>query len=101
MIARRLQHLLFEGEPLRQTAQIQPAAVNGIHPAINEPFSAMLLLLNDQVSMTQEDLVKECSALFGFARTADNIQTQMAKAIEYAVQSGKMRVENDRLFANA
>lgn len=66
-----------------------------------ELTNAMLLILNDQVSMTQEDLVKECSALFGFARTADNIQTQMAKAIEYAVQSGKMRIENDRLFANA
>ena len=31
----------------------------------------------------------------------DNIDAQMTKAIEYAVESGKMRIENGRLFANA
>ncbi|WP_028504854.1 DUF4011 domain-containing protein [Ruminococcus sp. FC2018] len=66
-----------------------------------ELTNAMLLILNDQVSMTHEDLVKECTTLFGFARTADNIDAQMTKAIEYAVESGKMRIENGRLFANA
>ncbi len=65
-----------------------------------ELTNAMLLILADQISMTHEDIVRECSKLFGFTRTADVIDAQMTKAIEYAVNAGKLRIENDRIFAN-
>ena len=65
-----------------------------------ELTNAMLIILTDQVSMTHQDMVHECSKLFGFTRTGDVIDTQMKKAVEYAVEKGKLRIENDRIFAN-
>lgn len=65
-----------------------------------ELTNAMLLILRDQISMTHDDLVHEVSKLFGFTRTGEVMDTQMKKAVEYAVTAGKARIENDRIFAN-
>ena len=79
-----------DGKGKRSFADVSP----------QELTNAMRLILNDQVSMTHEDLVRECTRLFGFTRTADSIDAQMTKAIDYAVEKGKARIdENGRIFA--
>ena len=67
-----------------------------------ELTNAMLLILNEQVSMTHEDLVRECTRLFGFTRVAEVMDTEMRKAVEYASAKGKAHTdENGRIFAGA
>ena len=65
-----------------------------------ELTNAMLIILEQQVSMTFDDLVHEVSRLFGFTRTGEMMDVQMKKALDYAIEKGKARIENDRIFAN-
>ena len=60
----------------------------------------MRLILIDQVSMSFDDLVHEVSRLLGFTRTGEVMDVQMKKALDYAIEKGKARIENDRIFAN-
>ena len=65
-----------------------------------ELTNAMRLILIDQVSMSFDDLVHEVSRLLGFTRTGEVMDVQMKKALDYAIEKGKARIENDRIFAN-
>ena len=66
-----------------------------------ELTNAMLIILEQQISMTFDDLVHEVSKLFGFTRTGEVMDVQMKKALEYAVEKGKAHTdENGRVFAN-
>lgn len=65
-----------------------------------ELTNAMRIILSEQVSMDFDGLVHEVSRLFGFTRTAEVIDVQMKKALDYAVEKGKARIdENGRIFA--
>ncbi len=65
-----------------------------------ELTNAMRIILSEQVSMDFEGLVHEVSKLFGFTRTGEIMDVQMKKALDYAVEKGKARIdENGRIFA--
>lgn len=80
-----------EGSGKRSFADICP----------QELTNAMLIILSDQMSMSKDDLIHECAKLFGFARASEIINFQMEKAVVYAIQTGKLRIdESGRVFAN-
>lgn len=66
-----------------------------------ELTNAILLILNEQISMTQDDLVHELTKLFGFTRVADVMDTAVKNAVAYACEKGKAHTdETGRIFAN-
>ncbi|MBO5576114.1 MAG: DUF4011 domain-containing protein [Ruminococcus sp.] len=79
-----------DGKGKRSFADIAP----------QELANAIMLILAEQVSMTQDDLVHECTKLFGFARTAEGTESAVKHAVEYAAEKGRIRTdENGRIFA--
>lgn len=65
-----------------------------------ELTNAMLIILEQQISMTFDDLVHEVSRLLGFTRTGETTDVQMKKALDYAAEKGKAHTdENGRVFA--
>jgi hypothetical protein len=66
-----------------------------------ELTNAILLILGEQISMTHDDLVHECSKLFGFTRVAGDMDSGVKNAVAYACEKGKAHTdETGRIFAN-
>ena len=43
-------------------------------------------VLNNQISLPQEDLIKEVAHIFGFSRTGGNVEQAIQTGIDYAVE---------------
>ncbi len=43
-------------------------------------------VLNNQISLPQEDLIKEAARIFGFTRIGGNVEQVMQSGIDYAVE---------------
>ncbi|MGI6005213.1 MAG: DUF3320 domain-containing protein [Christensenellales bacterium] len=62
-----------------------------------EISSAVKHVLENQVSLTQQDLRREVYKLFGFSRIGQNMETYINEGIRYAVQRGFAFEENGRI----
>ena len=57
-------------------------------------------ILNNQISLPKEDLIREASKLFGFARTGAQVELAMKKGIEMALNKGFVLGKNGRVLIN-
>lgn len=55
-------------------------------------------ILNNQISLPKEDLIREASKLFGFARTGTQVELAMKKGIEMALAKGFIKETEGRLI---
>lgn len=55
-------------------------------------------LLEEQISLPKEELIKEVARLFGFLRSGLVVRKSMQNGIEKAIDRGFARLENDRVF---
>ena len=61
---------------------------------VRETFNAALLVLDEQLSLPHESLVKEMAKLFGYSRVGDNVLTSMTNGIDYAKSLGLVEEVN-------
>ncbi|GAC1310616.1 MAG: DUF3320 domain-containing protein [Mucilaginibacter sp.] len=54
-------------------------------------------ILQNQISLTKSDLVKETSRLFGYARIGTNVEIAMEEGIKLALAKGLTKIDNGRL----
>lgn len=54
-------------------------------------------ILENQISMTREDLVKETARVFGYNRTGGNVESSMLWGINKAVSRGFVKIEGQRI----
>lgn len=59
--------------------------------------AAIVGILAGQISLPEDDLVKETARLFGFARTGGNVEQSMKLGIKYALKRGMIIKNSDRL----
>lgn len=64
-----------------------------------EVSNAIREVLRNQISLTQNDLVRETAKLFGFARTGGNVEAAMMAGLAYAVENGFARWTGERVVA--
>ncbi len=57
-------------------------------------------ILQHQISLSQQDLIRETAKLFGFARIGGNVENAMKFGIEVAIEKGIARKENERVIWN-
>ena len=57
-------------------------------------------ILANQISLPKEDLIREASKLFGFARTGAQVELAMKKGIEAALSKGFVMEKNGRILIN-
>ncbi len=57
-------------------------------------------ILGHQISLPEEDLVRETSRLFGFSRSGSNVDNAMKRGIQKAVLMGIITVKEGRLIIN-
>ena len=55
---------------------------------LREAYNAALLVLDEQIALPLDSLVKEMAKLFGYSRVGDNVYTAMSSAIGYAMSQG-------------
>jgi hypothetical protein len=53
--------------------------------------------LNNQISLPKEDLIREASKLFGFARTGNQVELAMKKGIEKAFHKNFVQERDGRI----
>jgi len=56
--------------------------------------------LSHQISLPKEDLVRETSKLFGFARSGANVENAMKKGIDKAIEKGFVVEKDGRIIIN-
>ena len=57
-------------------------------------------ILNNQISLPKEDLIREASKLFGFARAGAQVELAMKKGIETAFSRGVFLEKGGRILIN-
>jgi hypothetical protein len=57
-------------------------------------------ILTHQISLPKDDLVREASKLFGFARSGTNVENAMKKGIVKAVERGLVTEWEGRIIIN-
>lgn len=62
-----------------------------------EIAAAIVLVLENQISMLKSDLIRETAKLFGYTRTGGVIETSIGNGIDYAAKSGKITVSGDKI----
>lgn len=62
-----------------------------------EVAAALIEILTNQISLPEDDLIKETARLFGYARIGTNVEQSMKLGIEYALKSEMILKNNDRL----
>lgn len=55
-------------------------------------------VLEAQISLSREDLIRETARLFGFARLGNIVESSMQQGIDKAIQRGFAKLENDRII---
>lgn len=65
-----------------------------------EVCNAISFILNQQISLPKEDLIRESSKEFGFSRTGSIVQEKMETAIHEMLNSGIAINENGRIKLN-
>lgn len=77
-----------DNEAERRNAEDLPA---------REVANAVREILTTQISMLEDDLVRETAKLFQYGRVGGNVETAMRRGIREAVQPGKVKLENGRV----
>ncbi|HEY3371694.1 MAG TPA: DUF3320 domain-containing protein [Prolixibacteraceae bacterium] len=62
-----------------------------------EIAAGLLEILTNQISLPEDDLIKETARLFGYARIGANVEQAMKQGIEYALKRNMIRKNNDRM----
>lgn len=62
-----------------------------------EVANAVREILTAQISMPEDDLVREAAKLFQYGRVGGNVETAMRRGIREAIQQGKAKRENGRV----
>ncbi|GAA4309086.1 DUF3320 domain-containing protein [Compostibacter hankyongensis] len=62
-----------------------------------EVANAVQEILTTQISMPEDDLVRETAKLFQYGRVGGNVETAMRRGIREAIQRGKVKLENGRV----
>jgi len=63
-----------------------------------EVAAGVIEILTNQISLPEDDLIKETARLFGYARIGTNVEQAMKQGIEYALKSEMILKNNDRLI---
>jgi hypothetical protein len=63
-----------------------------------ESSNAVHEILENMISLNEEDLIKETARLFGFNRIGGNVESSMVEGIKKAVNRGFAKAEDDRVF---
>lgn len=64
---------------------------------VPEVSNAVREILTTQISMPEDDLVRETGKLFQYGRVGGNVETAMRRGIREAIQQGKVKRENGRV----
>lgn len=59
---------------------------------------AVYEVLEAQISLSREDLIRETARLFGYARLGSIVESSMLRGIEKAIQRGLAKEENERII---
>lgn len=62
-----------------------------------EIAAGVIEILTNQISLPEDDLIKETARLFGYARIGTNVDQAMRQGIEYALKSEMIQKNSDRL----
>ena len=62
-----------------------------------ESFNAAMLVLDEQLSLPEDSLVKEMAKLFGYTRVGDNVQAAMLNGINFAKRKGLVEEVNGKV----
>lgn len=62
-----------------------------------EVANAIQEILATQISMPEDDLVREAAKLFQYGRVGGNVETAMRRGVREAIQQGKVKGENGRV----
>lgn len=60
---------------------------------IEEILQAAYYVVDCQISLTQEDLIREITKLFGFTRTGDAINSYISSGIQFALRNEKLKTD--------
>jgi len=70
---------------------------NAADIAPEEVSVAVKEILEQQISLSKEDLVKETSQLFGFGRLGTIVEASMLRGIDTAIKRGFAKNDGDRI----
>lgn len=62
-----------------------------------EIANAVKQVLKEQISLSQDDLIKETAKLFMFSKVGNNVETAMRQGIKIALQNGDAKENNGRI----
>jgi very-short-patch-repair endonuclease len=62
-----------------------------------EIAAGIVEILTTQISLPEEDLIRETARMFGYARMGGNLEQVMKMGIEYALQKGIIAENNERI----
>lgn len=65
--------------------------------AKEEIFCGILDVLTNQISLPEDDLIREVAKLFGYARLGGNVEQAMKLGIEYALKYGNIMQKDERI----
>ncbi len=65
---------------------------------MQEVANAICVVLHEQVSMAQEDLLREAARKLGYARLGGNVQTTLEAGIQYAQTRGRITLSSNGTF---
>lgn len=63
-----------------------------------EVAAGLIEILSNQISLPEDDLIKETARLFGYARIGANVEQTIKLGIEYALKREMILKNNDRLI---
>ena len=78
----------------------QPKDINDEDISSEELSVAVKEILEQQFSLTKEDLAREMARLFGCRRTGEKVTAAMNRGIEMAIQRGFAKQERGRIAVN-
>jgi len=81
------------------------ATLNGLkrdaeHIPAEEVANGLKEILSNQISLPKEDLLREGSKLFGFARTGTQVDLAMKRGVELALAKGSFLEKDGRILIN-
>ncbi len=65
-----------------------------------EIANAVKNVLKEQISLSQEDLIRETAKLFGFSKVGSNVNVAMRRGISKAIERGYAKTDNERITIN-
>ncbi len=66
---------------------------------VEEITNAVREILDSQISLPKEDLVKETARVFGFARAGSNVEAYILRGLEAAISKGFAAIESGRIVS--